>query len=210
MKRNITLFLLFLTVSFSFAEEIEIKLISEKNGTAESLYYDTNTETFSLGYGSYVSKIENLEKLKNLTEVSLVGTAFLKDLSFLRQCTELEVLTLYDLHVSDFSFLYSLPKLKVLDIQSVTFSKLFDILKLQKLEYLAMVNCGITSLKDFADHGKNLQYINLSGNKIEEISHIKANDNAVYILSLNPVAKRLFLGSDSYSFLPDEYKRFVR
>lgn len=210
MKRNMALFFLFISVSCLFAENVEIKLTSAKTNTVEIKHYDENTEKFFIGYGSYVSKIENLEALKNLKEVHLVGTSFLTDLSFLAHCTELEVIMLYDLQVNDFSFLYSLPKLRVLDIQNVTFSKMFDLTQLINLEYVAMVSCGITSLIDFVSHGEALRYLNLSGNGIEDLSDIRGDDEAVFILSFNPVAEKIFSGSDVHSFLPDEYKRFVR
>ena len=219
MKIKIALVLFLVSISFSFAENVEIKLTSAKTNMVEIQYYDENTEKFFIGYGSYVSKIENLEALKNLKEVHLVGTSFLTDLSFLANCTELEVIILYDLQVNDFGFLYSLPKLKVLDIQSVSFSKMFDLAKLINLEYVAMVSCGITNIMDFASHGQELRYINLSDNRIQDLPAIRGDEKAVFILSRNPVADEISLKSDTgniylerdvYTFLPDEYKRFVR
>lgn len=219
MKIKIALVLFLVSISFSFAENVEIKLTSAKTNMVEIQYYDENTEKFFIGYGSYVSKIENLEALKNLKEVHLVGTSFLTDLSFLANCTELEVIILYDLQVNDFGFLYSLPKLKVLDIQSVSFSKMFDLAKLINLEYVAMVSCGITNIMDFASHGQALRYINLSDNRIQDLPAIRGDEKAVFIFSRNPVADEISLKSDTgniylerdvYTFLPDEYKRFVR
>lgn len=219
MKNCIALVLLSACISFSFAENVEIKLTSAKTNIVEIQVYEENTEKFFIGYGSYVSKIENLEALKKLKEVHLVGTSFLTDLSFLANCTELEVIILYDLQVNDFGFLYSLPKLKVLDIQSVSFSKMFDLAKLINLEYVAMVSCGITNIMDFVTHGQALRYINLSNNRIQDLSGIQGEEKAVYILSRNPVADEVSLKSDTsniylerdvYTFLPDEYKRFVR
>ena len=219
MKIKIALVIFLVSISFSFAENVEIKLTSAKTNMVEIQYYDENTEKFFIGYGSYVSKIENLEALKNLKEVHLVGTSFLTDLSFLANCTELEVIILYDLQVNDFGFLYSLPKLKVLDIQSVSFSKMFDLAKLINLEYVAMVSCGITNIMDFASHGQALRYINLSDNRIQDLPAIRGDEKAVFILSRNPVADEISLKSDTgniylerdvYTFLPDEYKRFVR
>ena len=219
MKIKIALVIFLVSISFSFAENVEIKLTSAKTNMVEIQYYDENTEKFFIGYGSYVSKIENLEALKNLKEVHLVGTSFLTDLSFLANCTELEVIILYDLQVNDFGFLYSLPKLKVLDIQSVSFSKMFDLAKLINFEYVAMVSCGITNIMDFASHGQALRYINLSDNTIPDLPAIRGDEKAVFILSRNPVADEISLKSDTgniylerdvYTFLPDEYKRFVR
>lgn len=210
MKKKYALILFVFFAALVFAEKVEIRLFSQKNNKTEAQYYDENTERFSIGYGSYVSKIENLEKLKNLKEVEFIGTAFLKDFSFLKKCKNLEIIILYDVEIKDFSFLYSLPNLKILDIQSSKFSTMIDLTKLTKLEYLAMVNCGITSLKDFVSHSEALQYVNVSNNNIMSIDGIKLDDKVVYIISFNPITKNLFVDDNIYTFLPEKFRRFIR
>lgn len=210
-KRNLVLVaILFVICRNVFAEDVQVTFISEKNNSKEIKSYDINTEVFTLGYGSSVSSIENLDKLTNLKEVQFTGTAFLNDFSFLSKCKNLEVIVLYDVSIADFNFLYSLPNLKILDTQSAKYSKMIDLTKLKKLEYIAMVNCGITSLKDFVSHGESLQYVNVSNNNIMSVDGIKSNDKAVYILSFNPIAKNLFVDENIYTFLPEKFRRFIR
>lgn len=168
--RNLVLVaILFVICGNVFAEDVQVTFISAKNNSKEIKYYDIDTEVFTLGYGSSVSSIENLHLLPNLKEVQFTGTAFLNDFSFFYECKNFEVIILYDVHANEFSFLYSLPNLKILDIQSAKYSKMIDMTKLKTLEYIAMVNCGISSLKDFVSHGESLQYVNVSTNNIMSV-----------------------------------------
>lgn len=169
---------------------------------------------FSLAEGSEVMAIEGLEKIETLEHIELSGTEKLEDYSFIGKCTNLKVLVLNNVKVEGFEFLNNLEGLKVLAMDHVVAQRLPELKKLSALEYFAYTNGKLKDFSLVAKHSKNLRYVNLSNNKIEELDNPKSSDKTLYFLANNPLvfakSKNISFAKDITSLLPEEFHEFVK
>lgn len=208
MNRKIIIALVLLQVSFlAFAENV--KFITGKNSEIK----EVGTELY-IGYGSKVSQIEFENKNPEIKSITIEGAAFLKDLSFIKNCKKLEVLVMNNMSVKDTSFLYGLPNLKVIAFDSVEIKTLPNLSKIKNLEYISLTNCGLTKYDGLTSHAKKLKFVNLAYNSISELPAPKKADKAIYFVTGNKITtsdySNYYFGSDYVSKLPQELAKFVR
>lgn len=207
MKKIILTYLLLLSIFSLYAEKVTLKSSnsSEIVEVGEMLY---------LGYGSNVSEIMFMDKNPKISRIILEGTAYIKDYSFIAQCSELESIVINDVSLEDIDFLLPCKKLRIIALDSVSLKKLSDLKDFVNLEYLALTNCNLTDCSKFLSHGNNLKYINLCHNKISKFPKIKSNDKTKYFVFGNKVSN---FRSENYIFdadlsqkLPEEFVRYIR
>lgn len=190
-----------------FAENVFLR----NNATLETVAVENS---LSLGYGSKVSEIRFENKNPKITKITLEGTAFIQDYSFIAECKELEILVLNDVTVENLEFLSSCKQLRILVLDSVPVKKLPNFARLENLEYIAMTNCNITDFSNILCHGEKLRFVNLCHNKLSELPHLDSKDKVMYFVAGNPVTtskyKNYIFDEEIQKKLPDEFLCYIR
>ncbi len=143
-----------------------------------------NLEELSLVGWEELEKLPDLTEFKHLKKMDLGGCKSLKDFSFLKELKELEVLDLTDCSITDFSFLKELKHLKVLDLSGCRIKTFPDLGECKNLESVTLWGSQVSTPLCF----KNLKSINFENSNIvfteEEWKEFK-RDNPDCLVKIN-------------------------
>ncbi|KAF5890679.1 leucine-rich repeat-containing protein 9-like, partial [Clarias magur] len=121
--------------------------------------------------GQNVSTIQGLENCPLLREL-WVSECRLTEISGLQKCVQLHKLFLYDNKIREIRELESLINLNVLWLNNNLISLIKGLSTLEKLTELNLADNLITAVGKSLEQNKNLQRLNLSGNKINSFKEL--------------------------------------
>lgn len=112
-----------------------------------------------------IKSLEGIEQLKYLERLTIRNTPIMKDLTALKDCTNLKFLFLYDNDIRSLRGIESLTKLQILAISDNKISSLKELRNMRDLTKVAASNNRLHSLKD-AEHIKRLSIFYIDGNPL--------------------------------------------
>ncbi|XP_053088423.1 leucine-rich repeat-containing protein 9 isoform X1 [Pangasianodon hypophthalmus] len=121
--------------------------------------------------GQNVRKIQGLDDCPRLREL-WVAECQLTEISGLQKCVQLQKLFLYDNKISEMSGMESLINLSVLWINNNLVTEIKGLSTLENLTELNLADNLITTIGKSLEQSKNLQSLNLSGNKISSFKEL--------------------------------------
>ncbi|XP_060780549.1 leucine-rich repeat-containing protein 9 [Neoarius graeffei] len=121
--------------------------------------------------GQNVHKIQGLDDCPLLQEL-WVAECQLTEISGLQKCVQLQKLFLYDNKISEMSDLESLINLRVLWLNNNLLTEIKGLSTLENLTELNLADNLITTIGKSLEKNKNLQSLNLSGNKISSFKEL--------------------------------------
>ncbi|XP_062851756.1 leucine-rich repeat-containing protein 9 isoform X2 [Trichomycterus rosablanca] len=125
--------------------------------------------------GQNIQRIQGLEECPLLKEL-WVAECQLSEMSGLQSCVQLQKLYLYDNKISEITELESLINLDVLWLNNNQISHIQGLHTLEKLTELNLADNFIETIGNSLEQNKDLQILNLSGNKIssfKELTHLR-------------------------------------
>jgi internalin A len=150
--------------------------------------YPTNSETLMLS-NNKITKIDDLKSLVNLKKLNLKGNQ-ITDIGPLGNLTKLESLNLKGNQITDIGPLGNLENLEELYLRDNKI-KAIPLIKAKSLEKLTKLNLSyndLTSKNRQLSKLKTLEYLDLSHNKIEDISDLTDLKKLKFLdLSGNPI-----------------------
>jgi len=194
-----------------YGEKISLNKVTV-NGE-EKLIVDSQTEELYF-FKDYTIKIYGLEKLASLKKLTFNKTAFIENFDFITVNQKIETLVISDCKIDDFNFLKKMPNLKILVFQtcSANYDKI-DLINNEKLEYLSITNACLEKFPDIENMPSNLQYLNLSFNKISSLSLSKQsrhmNVSNIFIFN-NPITDKLNNFKVDIDSLPRKYRQYIK
>ncbi len=216
MKKIVFIFLF--VISFQAVNAVDIT-IKYRDGSSEIRHYASNTRTIKFNYalGRNTIEIAGLEQLKNLKELWLGMTTFIKNYDFLKKLNTLEILVFQDARLSEINFIYDITSIRRLIFQGCSINNLkIDISRLSNLEYFEFTNSQLLETPFIINEKQNMDIINIAYNNINNISIAEEIDVKIIAIG-NPIQnaenKNLILGerADSiYYFLPEKYRQYIR
>jgi Leucine-rich repeat (LRR) protein len=173
---------------------------------------DANIQELTF-FKSGMTRIDGLEKLKQLRSISFNLTAFITDYSFLKKAKTLEKLVItYGPDTSDWTFIEELSNLKILFIEGYRQKNIaLDLTNLTSLEYLPIFGSDLESFPDIKNIPRSLKYLNLTSNKISSLPpDFGQYSHTTIFLKANPIEnqgikKRNIIFDWARNFLPEEY-----
>ena len=205
------------------AESVDISL-TRSNGV-QKLSLDKNTTKFEYGQDyenarfGQVLRIEGLDKLAKLQELSLFGFSSLKDYSFIGKIKSIQILRLTGCNVVDYAFISQLKCLRGLIIQSANgvasakFSFTSD-----DVEYIEISNCQLRKIPTFLALNRSKCILNLFANSISHLSTINQEELERFKLAIlisneikveNPSAMIITTGRVK-DYIPVEYRKYMQ
>ncbi|MEJ2595284.1 MAG: hypothetical protein P8100_09210 [bacterium] len=133
---------------------------------------------------------EHLQKLVNMTQVTVADQDGISDLAPLQKFLNLKKLTVSNTRVDDISPLRKLPYLEELNLPN---NPIYSLAGIAEIKSLKMLNLENTPIEDFSDIG-NLSWIktlNIAGTKIKKLKGIEGLTNLENLFINNTTVRNL-------------------
>lgn len=208
MKKSFILIIFLFFISNIYAEKVFISLKNSKDVQILEI-----NEVLSIGYNSYASEIKFENDNPNIKQISLLGTKFISDYSFIEKCKNLEVIILNDISLDNLDFLEKLETLKVISCDNVYIKKLPSLKKIKNLEFFSFTNSNLTDCKKIMNHESKLKFVNLNFNQIWQLPKIKFNDKTIYFVEKNKITYspyKNYIFENTYQYLPKKYFEYLK
>ena len=152
-------------------DNLKYLAIGSYDYSVKVLNFDEISKFTSLEHLDITSDIKDMSALKNLTNLTFldISNNAVEDLSFLETLVELDELRIYANNVSDISSIKNLIKLQRLTIDN---GKVSDISALSNLNNLISLSLDNQNIKDLTplSNLSNLEYLYLKDNNITDIT----------------------------------------
>jgi hypothetical protein len=181
------------------------------DGSVQTRILQSNSLIFSQ---ERIVRIEGLEDLSQLEELVLRNLPNDFDLASLAGLSQVKVLVLDGLEISELDFIESMTSLEALIIQgsSVTIEQIS--FTSDRLDYVEISNSGLISVPDLLNLDLTKVVFNFAFNNISEQSSISEIDNAkILILSGNPLNftdPAAILDTALWNYIPEPYLKYLK